>query len=122
LTWSPARIADGEQCLSRTIARRHVAENVAARGHRHGWADRNRFRTAILGAVQHEAELRLHRTAKEDAHPAAHFGSVLAKRLEKFGERPLPHRPVDDQTHRAVLVVAHHEDHGARKPRIAHRR
>jgi tripartite-type tricarboxylate transporter receptor subunit TctC len=121
LTWPPARVAESEQGLAGTSARGHVAENVAACGHRHRGADRNCLRPAILGAVQHEAKLGLHRAAKEDPHPPAHFGGAFAKRLEKLGEWPLPHRPVDDQTHRAVLVVAHHQDDGARKTRIPHR-
>src|SRR5262249_52331778 len=101
----PTRIAECNQALLRTFGIADVAQYVAPRGHGDAGADGEGRRPVIVGAVNDEADLGLHRTAGEDADIAGGGAVLLAGRVEQECERPFADQPIDDDAERAVLVV-----------------
>jgi hypothetical protein len=99
-----------------------VKQDLTARGHRHTAIDIDGLGAPILGAVDDKAEFRLHRTAGEDAHDAGYSGVIMTGRLEQGCNRALANRAVYHDPKGALLVVAHHQDDGVGKTRIADRR
>src|SRR6266581_4795720 len=121
LARTPAGVAKHDQALLRALAGTDVAQDVEIHGDRHVAVDAKRLRAHIVGAVNDEAELGLHRAACEQTDRAVHRRSLLSERLQQLRQRPLGGRPVDDQHEGAVLVVARNQDHAALEARIAHR-
>src|SRR5215468_449490 len=64
----PARIAERDHALLRTLADADIAQDFAVHGHRHVTIDIKRLPRVIVRAVNDEAELGLHRAAGEQAH------------------------------------------------------
>ena len=76
----------------------------------------------IVRGVQDEAQFRLHRTAEIERQIAGHAFAAVAEVLKDARQLLVSGRTVDDETHRAVLAVADHENDGLMKPRVAHLR
>jgi hypothetical protein len=74
----------------------------------------------VVGAVEHESELRLDRAAREDAHAAGDAGRRLTQHLQEACKRTLLERSVNDDAHGPVAVVQHEQDNGLVEARIAH--
>src|SRR5215471_2851386 len=64
----PARIAKRDQALLRPLVGSDVAEDFAARSHRHAPVDIERARATVIGRVDHKAQFPLDRAAGEDAN------------------------------------------------------
>ena len=60
--------------------------------------------------MDHEADFRLDRAAREDAHAARNVALLLAERLENAGERLLSDRLVDDDPDGAARAVLNDQD------------
>ena len=58
--------------------------------------DGNSLWPTVVGTEDQEADFRLDRAAREDAHAARNVGVLLAERLENAGERLLSEQLVDD--------------------------
>src|SRR5262245_17790822 len=117
----PARIAKQDHALLRALADADVAQDLPIHGHRHATIDVKRLCRVIVRTVNDEAELGLHRAAREQAHRSIHRRSLVTQRLKELRQRTLSSQPIDDQPERAILVVPRHQDHGALEARIAHR-
>jgi hypothetical protein len=64
--------------------------------------DRDGLWPTVIGTVDYEADFRLDRAAREDAHAAHSVAVLLAECLEDAGERLLSDRLVDDDPAGAV--------------------
>src|SRR5262249_22303106 len=64
----PAGVAECDQALARAAMVGDVAQDLAARRHRDAAVDVDGVGAMVFGAVDHKADLGLHRTAGEDAH------------------------------------------------------
>src|SRR5262245_22295051 len=121
LALCPARIAEHDHTFLRALADADVAQDFAIHGHRNVTISIKRLRGVIVGAVNDEAELGLHRAAREQTHRSVPRRALVTHRLEQLRQRTLGGEPIDDQPEDALLVVPRHQNHGARKARIAHR-
>ena len=74
----------------------------------------------VIGTVDYEADFRLDRAAREDAHAASNVAVLLAQRLENAGERLFSDRLVDDDPEGAVRPVLNNQDNRALEARVAH--
>jgi hypothetical protein len=70
--------------------------------------------------VDDEADFRLDRAAREDAHAARSVAVLLAERLEDAGERLLSDRLVDDDPEGAVRPLLNDQNDRALEARVAH--
>jgi hypothetical protein len=70
--------------------------------------------------VKNETQLRLHRAAGKDTHRAGGRIGSLPDCFEQRRQRLFAERTVDDQPHRAALIVADHQDDGLPEARVAH--
>jgi hypothetical protein len=79
LPWCPSGITERHQALLRASVGGDVAQDLTARRHRHVSVDLHGIGAAVFGAVEHEAELGLHRTAGENTHVARRPVGLLAE-------------------------------------------
>ncbi len=70
--------------------------------------------------MYHEADFRLDRAARKDAHAARNIAVLLAERLENAGERLLSDCIVDDDPDGAAGTVLNDQDDRALEVRVAH--
>src|SRR5260370_30113080 len=73
-----------------------------------------------MGTVDYEADFRLDRAAREDAHAARSVAVLLAECLEDAGEGLLSDRLVDDDPEGAVRPVFNDQNDRALEARVAH--
>ena len=74
----------------------------------------------VIGAVDHEADFQLNRSAREDAHAARNVVPLLAERFENAGERLLSNRPIDDDPDSAARAVLDDQDDRALEARVTY--
>src|SRR6516164_9420245 len=78
------------------------------------------LRPTVIGTVDHEADFRLDRAAREDAHASRNVAFLLAERLENAGERLLSDRLVDDDPDGTARAVLNDQDDGTREAWVAY--
>ncbi len=122
LAGAPAGIAQREDCLFGPVALRQVAQDLQRGGQSDPVVHHDRFRVVVVGGVEDEAALVLHRPPEMDVE-VPHVGARRDVQLaEQLSEVDRIEGLVDHQPHRAVLVVGAHVDHGTFEARIGHRR
>src|SRR5208282_161810 len=101
----PAGVAEGHEDFDWPLLFADIPQNLDARCHRKAIIDGDGLRPMVIGAVHDEAEFRLDRAARENAYGARKVAALLAKLLEKAGERALSDRFVDDDPNGAGRAV-----------------
>jgi hypothetical protein len=89
LTRNPAGISERDKAFRRARLVGDVAQHLGARRHGHVSTHSDGFGAMIIGAVDHEADLGLDRTAQKDADLAGDGDILLAECRKEFRQRAL---------------------------------
>ena len=118
LPGGPLRAPERDQVVGRAVAVGDVAQAFHGGGQADLVGDLDRGFVLVVGRVQDEAALLLHRAAARDAAAGRHVG-VDRQVFQNFGEGQSMVAVVDDHAHGAVFAVQAHVDDRLFEQRVA---
>ena len=114
----PLRAAKRDQVVGRAVTVGDVTQDFHGGGQADLVGDLDRGLVLVVGRVQDEAALLLHRAAAGDAAAGRHVG-VDRQVFQHFGEGQTVVAVIDDHAHGTVFAVQAHVDHRLFEQRVA---
>ncbi len=122
LAGTPAGVTERQKASLRSGAAANRAQDLERRSERDVAGDDQRAVLDIIRRMQDESAAGLDRPAEMDATVVERGRRFDAELLHQGRPGHIFEKTIDDQTHRAILVVGAEIDHGPREARILHLR